>query len=295
MDLENEHTQTIQKIELTKIAPNPEQPRVDFDNEKLLSLANSIKETGLIQPIVVEDIGNDKYFIIDGERRFRAHKLLGLETITAVVVDKKEKEDRLIEAVIANLQREDLGPIEEARAYQRMRDELGMSVNQIAIKLGKNIVQVDNRLKWLDLDKEILDLVDAGKLHRDVRVADALKKIEDQETRIELAKKASASAASIERIVASAEKLVIMQEQQTAKKDNTTPAIKYAIPNRVDERRWGALQQIGQVPSWELVKKSADATCDMCALRDTASQMICKECPAVVLISTMIRRANDHA
>jgi len=294
MDSENVHTQTIQQIELSKIAPNPEQPRTEFDQEKLHSLADSIKENGLIQPIVVEAIGNDKYFIVDGERRFRAHKLLRLETVPAVVVGKKDQATRLFEAILANLQREDLGPIEEARAYQRMRDEFGLSINQIAIKLGKNVVHIKNRLDWIGLDDEILDLVDSGQLHRDSRVADALKKVEDKDTRISLAKRASAGAASIDRIIASVEKLVDLQSQPVIPSD-TPPARKYAKPNRVDERKWGALQQNGKVPAWEIISAAADETCDVCALRDTASPMICKECPAVVMLSMINRRVNDHA
>jgi ParB/RepB/Spo0J family partition protein len=147
-------------IEIDRIIPNPEQPRQAFDEEGLKSLAQSIKANGVIQPIVVEISGDGETYILhDGERRWRAAKIAGLQEIPAEIVeplgDDDARRDRLTRALVANVQREDLGPLEIARAYARMHDELGMSDQAIADQIGKARSSVTNARRLLELPVEV--------------------------------------------------------------------------------------------------------------------------------------------
>ena len=127
----------INEIELSKIEANPFQPRTKFDAEALEELAVSIKEIGLIQPITLRKVGEDKYQIIAGERRFRASQLAGLETIPAYV--RKAKDDGMLEmALVENIQREDLDSVEIALSYQRLIDELEYTQEELSSRVGKN-------------------------------------------------------------------------------------------------------------------------------------------------------------
>ena len=128
----------METIRIDLILPNPEQPRVDFPAEELQGLAASIQANGLIQPIVVEEV-EQGYILHDGERRLRACKALGWAEIAAVVVpplNGTAAHDRLMRALVANVQRQDLNPVEEARAYARLRDEHGLSGQEIADRVG---------------------------------------------------------------------------------------------------------------------------------------------------------------
>jgi len=147
--------QPLLEIPLTDIVPNEYQPRRIFDEEKLKELAESIKEHGIIQPIVVTKRADGKYEILVGERRFRASKLAGLEKVPALLSAKLEPEAKLEIALIENVQRANLNPIEEARAYQRLVDEFGLKVMDIAHRVGKNHSTVSNLLRLLNLPVEV--------------------------------------------------------------------------------------------------------------------------------------------
>lgn len=158
-------------LEVDKIAPNPEQPRRHFSEESIRELASSIREFGLLQPIVVTkktedtDYGtNVSYELIAGERRLKAVKLLGLPTIPAIIRNVDLERERLELAVIENLQREDLNVIEVARAYARLQDEFRMTQREVAAKLGKSRETVANTLRLLDLPQEIQESLQTGKL-----------------------------------------------------------------------------------------------------------------------------------
>lgn len=143
----------IHELELDKIVPNEFQPRKTFQDESLKELAASIKEHGVIQPIIVHRIGAN-YGLIAGERRWRASKLAGLKTIPALVKDATKRE--LIEqALIENIQREDLNPLEAAEAYKRLQDEFKLTQEDLAKRVGKERSTVTNFLRVLGLPKEI--------------------------------------------------------------------------------------------------------------------------------------------
>lgn len=149
-------------IRMSLIEPNPSQPRKKFDEDSLKELADSIKEHGLLQPILVKKRGRT-YEIIAGERRWRAARLAGLKEIPAIVKDMDETEAAEA-ALIENIQREDLGSIEEARAYRALIEEYGLTQEELAKKLSKSRTAITNSLRLLQLDDEILDLIEEGKL-----------------------------------------------------------------------------------------------------------------------------------
>ncbi len=144
----------IQMIDVGKILPNKHQPRKFFGENELKELADSIKEKGVIQPILVTDLGNGRYELVAGERRWRAAKMAGLLEIPAIVRDFSE-EDKLEIALIENIQREDLNPIEEALAYKEIMEKLHLSQDELAQRIGKNRSSVANTLRLLKLPESI--------------------------------------------------------------------------------------------------------------------------------------------
>ena len=152
----------IHDIELDRIVPNEYQPRKFFDDQKLKELAASIKEQGVIQPIIVHRAGSG-YELIAGERRWRASRLAGLKTIPALVKEATKRE--LLEmALIENIQREDLNPLEAAEAYKRLQDEFHLTQEELAKRVGKERSTVTNFLRILSLSKEIKHDLAAGNL-----------------------------------------------------------------------------------------------------------------------------------
>ena len=149
-------------VPVDKIEPNPEQPRLVFNQETLDELAASIREHGVLQPILVRPIGPNTYQLIAGERRWRASTLAGLETIPALIEDIDD--DTALEiSIIENLQREDISPLDEAAMYDRMVTEHGYSIRKLADKLGKDKGYVENRLRLADAPEEVRELVSLRK------------------------------------------------------------------------------------------------------------------------------------
>jgi len=149
-------------IELSKIKPNPFQPRIDFDAKELEELVSSIKQLGVIQPITVRQTKNG-YEIISGERRFRASKEAGLKEIPAYV-RKASKQEMIEMAVVENIQRSNLNPIEVANGYQRLIDECSLTQEQVAKRVGKNRTTVTNTLRLLSLSDEVQEALKKGKI-----------------------------------------------------------------------------------------------------------------------------------
>ena len=150
-------------LPLQKIEPNPKQPRRTFDPEALQSLADSIAEHGVVQPLAVRDAGNGYYQIIAGERRWRAARLAGLTELPVVVLDADDQTVMEL-ALIENLQREDLNPAEEARGYQTLMEEYGLTQEQAATRVGKSRPAVANALRLLALPDEVRAMVEEGTL-----------------------------------------------------------------------------------------------------------------------------------
>lgn len=152
----------IVELKLDVIFPNPDQPRKSFDEDKLIDLAESIKEHGVLQPIIVTPRG-DNYMIIAGERRFRASKRAGLSTIPALV--RELDDEKIMElALIENVQRDDLSPIEEARAYDVLQTKFGYTQEKLAKRMGKSRSAIANTTRLLALPEDVQQLVQEGKL-----------------------------------------------------------------------------------------------------------------------------------
>lgn len=194
---EQEQENLIHQLKLSLIDPKSDQPRKYFDKDALEELSESIKENGLLQPILVREYADGRYQIIAGERRFRACKLAGLSEIPAIVLDKDDRDAAQI-ALIENIQREDLNPLEEAMAYRSLQEEFNMTQEDLSVKVGKSRSAVANSLRLLDLPDEILTMVAA----RDLSAGHArtLLGVKDKENMILLAQIAAEQELSVRRL-----------------------------------------------------------------------------------------------
>ena len=159
----SEEKNGIEEIEISKIVPNPYQPRTVFDEAKLQELADSIKEHGIIQPITVSKSGG-RYEIIAGERRFQAAKIAGLAVVPVIMRETTTDQQKLELAIIENIQRQDLNPIEEAKSYLKLTNEFALTQEETAKKLGKNRSSVANKVRLLNLPIEIQKALIEGKI-----------------------------------------------------------------------------------------------------------------------------------
>lgn len=164
--LEKETEKSENQISLLKISlvdPKSDQPRKTFDKNALEELADSIAQNGLLQPILVREYGDGRYQIIAGERRFRASKIAGLTEIPAIVLDKDDRKAAEI-ALIENIQREDLNPIEEAMAFRALATEYALTQEELSLKVGKSRSAIANATRLLDLPEEVLNMVASGEI-----------------------------------------------------------------------------------------------------------------------------------
>jgi ParB family transcriptional regulator, chromosome partitioning protein len=153
----------LRHVPLELIKPNPRQPRGDFDEGALVALADSLRERGVLQPVLVRPLHGGTYELIAGERRWRAAQIAGLETVPALVRPHDDAESLEL-ALIENMAREDLSPVEEARACALLVEELGLTREDVGRRVGRSRVAVSNLLRLLDLPDEVLDLLAAGHL-----------------------------------------------------------------------------------------------------------------------------------
>jgi ParB family chromosome partitioning protein len=156
-------TPELRRLPVDLIVPNPRQPRQSFDQDALFGLSESVRERGVIQPVLVRPCPGGTYELIAGERRWRAAQLAGLELVPAVVAPYEDRESLEL-ALIENMAREDLNPIEEARACSLLVDELGLTREEVGRRVGRSRVAVSNLMRLLDLPDEVLDLLIAGRL-----------------------------------------------------------------------------------------------------------------------------------
>lgn len=163
-NITNQKSQSgVLEIEIEKIKANPNQPRKVFNQEALEELASSIKVHGIVQPILLNKQPDGSYFIIAGERRYRAAKLCGLKTVPAVIKNYTEKQIKEI-SIIENLQREDLNPVEEAKAIKELMEEYGLTQEVVAERIGKSRSNIANTLRLLNLTPEVLKMLEDGKI-----------------------------------------------------------------------------------------------------------------------------------
>src|SRR4051794_3282967 len=153
----------LRELHVDLVAPNPEQPRKRFDDEALQALADSVKERGVLQPVLVRPRPGGTYELVAGERRWRAARLAGLETLPALVQERDDARS-LEDALIENMAREDLNPIEAARAVAGLVEELGLTREEVGRRVGRSRVAVSNLLRLLDLPDDALALVEDGSL-----------------------------------------------------------------------------------------------------------------------------------
>lgn len=177
----------VDMVEIGKIKTNPNQPRKHFDEEGLNELAASIKIHGVIQPIVLNDNGDGTYLIIAGERRYRASKIAGLKEVPAIIKNYTDKQVKEI-AIIENLQREDLNPVEAARAIKQLMEEYKLTQEAVAERIGKSRSNIANTLRLLTLYPEVLDMIEKGSLS--AGHARALVVVDDHMSQIKLANQA---------------------------------------------------------------------------------------------------------
>lgn len=150
-------------IDVSQISPNPQQPRTEFDEESLATLTESIKEIGLLQPIIVRPEGS-AYVLIAGERRWRAAQAAGMREIPALIRPTAGEVDSLTEALVENLQREDLGPLEEAAAYRQLQDDFGLTHADIGQRVGRSRTAVTNALRLLTLPASVQGRLRRGEI-----------------------------------------------------------------------------------------------------------------------------------
>lgn len=186
-------------VSIDEIRPNPYQPRIDFDDEALMELSQSIRENGLIHPITVRQ-EKDGYEIVAGERRYRAMKIAGMIEIPVIVIDADEVQMAEM-ALVENIQRENLSAIEEANAYVQIMKTTGISQSQLALKLGKSQSSIANKIRLLQLDEEVQQAVTARRItERHARALLALPK-EKQEQVMETIVKKGLTVAQSEKMI----------------------------------------------------------------------------------------------
>jgi len=200
---DRQEDQPVQEVAVADLRPNPEQPRRSFREDALRELADSIREKGVLQPILVEEAANGSFIIIAGERRVRAARMAGLERVP-VVVHRFTAEEKLEIALIENVQREDLSPLEEARAYKRLMELGNASQEQVAQKVGKDRSTIANTIRLLKLPSDAQDALEDGSITAGharallmlVNVADQpvlLKRIQQQGMSVRQAEETAAS------------------------------------------------------------------------------------------------------
>jgi ParB family chromosome partitioning protein len=209
-----------QVLPIYKVEPNPNQPRQDFDEVELQSLSDSIAEHGVVQPLTVRQLDSGYYQIIAGERRWRAARMAGLSEIPAVIIEADDKKTMEL-ALIENLQRQDLNPVEEALGYRSLMDDYGLSQEETAARVGKSRPAVANALRLLNLSQEILDKLRRGELS--AGHARAILSLKSEKKQLEAAQKIIALGLSVRQ----AELICKNMEREPAPQKEVTLAVDY--------------------------------------------------------------------
>ena len=206
----------IQTLKLQQIQASPFQPRQSFSKEKIEELAQSIKEKGVIQPVIVRALDNDHYELIAGERRLRAVKHLGLDEIPAIV-RRVADADVLEMAIVENIQREDLNPIDEAKAYRRLATEFGFTQDAVAQRVGKDKASISNLLRLLNLPNEVQDLLLQNLIS--FGHARALLSFEDSQKQIQVCKQIIQKGLSVRQIESMTQRKTLRSASRIVNKD----------------------------------------------------------------------------
>lgn len=210
------------EVDVDQITVNKHQPRHVFNEEKLNELADSIKEHGVVQPIIVRNTGKGRYELVAGERRWRACKIAGIKKVPAIVKELTEKETSEI-ALIENIQREDLNPIEEAIAYNTLMEEYGLTQEELSKRVGKSRPFIANTVRLLSLSEPIKELVYKDALS--AGHARALMGLPKDKDRQELAKKIVLKGWSVRQVESEVKNLLAGSKKAIKKQENTDPVI----------------------------------------------------------------------
>jgi ParB family transcriptional regulator, chromosome partitioning protein len=265
------------QIPIDSIHPNPDQPRTEFDPGELDALAASIAQHGLLNPIAVEQAG-DSFILIDGERRVRAAKLAGHTAIEASV--RPASADRLVLALVGNIQRADMNPIDQAQAYRRLVDA-GYRIDEIAGMVNLGASQVRKYLALLQMEQPIVELIEQRRLPFETNGLAALGKIQDPERRVQVARAAASAGVSGPGLVRLVNRMGLTRPQPAAPK--TPKSMSKVERAEMAGGRWNMIAQLGYKPQ-EFYIKAAERTCDGCAIYSIASSTNCKDCPGVELL-----------
>ena len=232
------------EVPIGALDPNPFQPRAAMDPGRLAELAASIRESGIVQPILVRPRG-ERYQIVAGERRFRAAQAAGLATVPVTV--REVADDRLLEiALVENIQREELNPIEEAQAFHRLQDEFRLTQEEIARRVGRDRSTVANTLRLLRLPRELRDMVAASRL--DAGHARALLALDHAEDQVALGREAARRGLSVREVEARVARMRAPRKEAGPRRDPNTRAaeerLRAALGARVEIARRGRGGQI---------------------------------------------------
>ena len=222
-DEENEKDSQLLTLPISKVEPRLEQPREYFDQETLQELADSIAQYGLIQPITARKLDSGYYQIIAGERRWRAARLAGLQEVPVRVIEADDRRTAEL-ALVENLQREDLNPVEEAKGYKTLMEEYGLTQEETAKSVGRSRPAVANALRLLSLSKPVLELLEKGELS--AGHARALVPIQDGEKQLAAAKEVIDKALSVRKTEQLAGRMC-REDRQTGKEDSGGVKVDY--------------------------------------------------------------------
>jgi len=277
-------------IPIDKIIPNPQQPRQNLDQDELESLAESIRQHGVLNPILVEDM-DGAYVLIDGERRWRAARMAGMREIEASIRQchngSGEKQRRIL-SLVANLQHADMNFVEEGLAFQALLSE-GMSIDDLCHAVGMAESNVRNRLYLLKLDPEIQALYSRNELPMHSTVLKALSDLPD-DRRVELAM-------TFARQKTRGASIIAISKRMANRAQRKTQSVK---PKRSRQDYGGVWDAHAQLDSMDIqlsdpaMLNAARETCLACALYSSASAAICRDCPAVELLRRLITRPSTR-
>lgn len=286
------------QIPIALITPNPKQPRKRFDPQELEDLTVSVKEHGIIQPLLVCPANPDGiHILIAGERRLRAAKGALLTTVPAVIRDV-QMDDLAVLALVENIMRDDMSPVEEGDAYLELRRQ-GKSNSEIARMVGTNDIRVGHCINCASLPQQTRELVHAGTLYRSNDFVSVMMEIAAIDTEacnelaMEIVRKQpglKAAKRSAEGVLAYLQNLCVKQKRR---RNKAAPILEVATSiarTDIDEEQpqgWNVMQQAGNVPPWAILTKTAIRICKQCELHDIASSQMCSACTAAQMLAAM--------
>jgi ParB/RepB/Spo0J family partition protein len=289
-------------IPLDKIEPNPNQPRKEFDEDELRSLAASIKERGVRNAISVRDVGSpnsEHYYILDGERRWRAAKMAGLDVIPATI-DRSgifTEAENIEVALMCNLQRADMSPIEEAIAYRELHDKYGYKIEKIAKTAGKSIPTIQSRLKLTYFEPEVQALFVKGGLPTDYPTVSLMLSL-PSEMRVKMLRglfKRHATGASVRRVCNIAlSSLNNTRLPETPIRSRKASSRVISFTEEPNFKILKVLERTNELPKWDLIEEAAKEACERCDLNESPSDLVCKECPAVCMVRALVKKMNKQ-